>query len=128
MIIPVRCFTCGKVIGNKWATFMSFLADEYDEGYVTGVPSSGDSVPKRWLCAAFQNSWLGLWIVADESSVKRSEALDQLGLTRYCCRRMLLTHVDLIEKLLEYNRMHQSLILPLLVQVSKCCRRLFTLV
>jgi hypothetical protein len=69
MIIPVRCFTCGKVIGNKWATFMSFLADEYDEGYVTGVPSSGDSVPERWLCADFQNSWLGLWIVADESSV-----------------------------------------------------------
>jgi hypothetical protein len=32
---------------------------------------------------------------------------------------MLLTHVDLIEKLLEYNRMHQSLILPLLVQVPK---------
>jgi hypothetical protein len=30
-------------------------------------------------------------------------ALDQLGLNRYCCRRMLLTHVDLIEKLLRYS-------------------------
>lgn len=30
------------------------------------------------------------------------QALDDLGLTRYCCRRMLLTHVDLIEKLLRY--------------------------
>ena len=28
------------------------------------------------------------------------EALDGLGLKRYCCRRMVLTHVDLIEKLL----------------------------
>ncbi|KAL3085873.1 hypothetical protein niasHT_032470 [Heterodera trifolii] len=27
-------------------------------------------------------------------------ALDQLGLRHYCCRRMLLSHVDLIEKLL----------------------------
>ena len=34
--------------------------------------------------------------------VANSNALDELGLTRYCCRRMLLTHVDLIEKLLRY--------------------------
>jgi DNA-directed RNA polymerase I, II, and III subunit RPABC5 len=32
-----------------------------------------------------------------------SEALNQLGLKRYCCRRMVLTHVDLIEKLLDYS-------------------------
>lgn len=31
------------------------------------------------------------------------DALDKLGLKRYCCRRMLLAHVDLIEKLLSYK-------------------------
>ncbi|MCQ2819017.1 MAG: DNA-directed RNA polymerase subunit N [archaeon] len=63
MIIPIRCFTCGKVIGNKWDKYLELL-------------NNGTSA---------------------------SDALDQLGLRRYCCRRMLLTHVDLIEKILLYN-------------------------
>ncbi|XP_033110777.1 DNA-directed RNA polymerases I, II, and III subunit RPABC5 [Anneissia japonica] len=62
MIIPVRCFTCGKVVGNKWEAYLGLLQAEYSEG----------------------------------------DALDALGLKRYCCRRMLLAHVDLIEKLLNY--------------------------
>ncbi|KAJ2396074.1 DNA-directed RNA polymerase II subunit L [Coemansia sp. RSA 2559] len=69
MIIPVRCFTCGKVVGNKWEKYLELIEQEYTDG----------------------------------------EALDELGLKRYCCRRMVLTHVDLIEKLLQYNPQERSL-------------------
>lgn len=63
MIIPVRCFTCGKVIGNKWEKYQELIA-EYEE----------------------------------------KDVLDMLGMNRYCCRRMLLTHTELINKLLKYNK------------------------
>jgi hypothetical protein len=33
--------------------------------------------------------------------------MDQLGCKRYCCRRMIMTHVDLIEKLLKYATRYQ---------------------
>ena len=34
---------------------------------------------------------------------KPADAMNDLGLKRYCCRRMVLTHVNLIDKLLSYH-------------------------
>jgi DNA-directed RNA polymerase I, II, and III subunit RPABC5 len=32
MIIPVRCFSCGKVVGDKWETYLTYLQDDMSEG------------------------------------------------------------------------------------------------
>lgn len=39
--------------------------------------------------------------IYSESDVILSDAMDKLGCKRFCCRRMIMTHVDLIEKLLK---------------------------
>jgi DNA-directed RNA polymerase subunit N len=36
------------------------------------------------------------------------KALDKLGLKRYCCRRMLLSHVELIDEILEQDKYKES--------------------
>lgn len=69
MIIPIRCFSCGKVVGDKWETYLTLLQDE---------------------------------------TLTEGDALDQLKLKRYCCRVMVLTHVDLIEKYLRYNPLEKK--------------------
>lgn len=63
MIIPVRCFTCGKVIGDKWEHYLSLLRDGKTE----------------------------------------KEAMDILGLSRICCRRMIFTHVNIIDNMIKYS-------------------------
>jgi len=35
--------------------------------------------------------------------VKPGEALDSLGIKRYCCRRMFLSHVEAIDGFLEFS-------------------------
>jgi DNA-directed RNA polymerase subunit N len=62
MIIPVRCFTCGKLIADRWEEFARRV--------------KGGERPKK--------------------------ILDDIGMTRYCCRRMFITQVDVVDDLLRY--------------------------
>ena len=70
---------------------MEFLFGAARERYERRV-RFGASLGSRWSLTLY------VQLLCD------SDALDELQLKRYCCRRMVLTHVDLIEKLLHYNR------------------------
>jgi DNA-directed RNA polymerase subunit N len=68
MIVPVRCFTCGKVIGDKWENFATRVKEGEDAGRV----------------------------------------LDDLGVERYCCRRMLLSHVEIIDEIIKFYEARET--------------------
>ena len=78
MIIPIRCVTCGKVLADKYKFYQQKVADYKGEGE--------------------EDSVLGINYIKQGTKIETPEAkaLKELGLTRYCCRRHLLTHTDLI--------------------------------
>jgi len=63
MIIPVRCFTCGKVVGSAFPAFLARTRQGEEPRAV----------------------------------------LDAMGLKRYCCRRMILSHAELIDEVLPFG-------------------------
>jgi DNA-directed RNA polymerase subunit N len=63
MMIPVRCWSCGKVVASGYDKFVERVEE-------------GDEDPE--------------------------EVLDDIGLTRYCCRRMIVSHADVIDEAAAY--------------------------
>ncbi|KAI0665793.1 DNA-directed RNA polymerase, subunit N/Rpb10, partial [Trametes maxima] len=47
-IIPVQCFSCGKVVGDKWTAYYELLANDVPERLVNPAPSS--RALKRYCC------------------------------------------------------------------------------
>ncbi len=68
MIIPIRCFSCGNVIADKWERFVQMTSVE-------------------------------------QESIE--SALDDLKVTRYCCRRMFVSHVQLIDEVAPFSTHRQ---------------------
>jgi DNA-directed RNA polymerase I, II, and III subunit RPABC5 len=76
MIIPVKCFTCGKVLGDKYR----YYQEEVRKAKLARNMEVNDII---YLTRQFIDK------------TPEGEVMDQLGLTRYCCRRHILTHVDI---------------------------------
>ena len=77
MIIPMRCMNCGKHLADKWLYYQRHLQELQGDAYGKRTYFDGTSVP----------------------DTKEKQVMDKLGLTRYCCKKALLTHVDLIPKI-----------------------------
>ena len=76
MIIPVKCFTCGKVLADK---YLFYLNEVKKMKQVSGMDENEV-------------------IYLTENNVKKTPegvVMDMLQLDRICCRRHMLTHVDI---------------------------------
>lgn len=76
MIIPIKCFTCGNVLADKYLFYIKEVRRiKISEGMNT------DEV-----------------VYLDEEKMEKTpegKVLDRLNFTKMCCRRHMLTHVDI---------------------------------
>jgi DNA-directed RNA polymerase I, II, and III subunit RPABC5 len=82
MIIPIRCFTCGKVLANKWNYYVKKVNELEENGSKKVNLDIKTRDPKVYFKDNMQKT-----------------ILDHMGLDRMCCRRHMLGHVDLIDKI-----------------------------
>jgi len=81
MIIPIKCFTCGMVIADKYR----FYVEEVRKKKLTkkGNNESIDVDKVLYLTKEFHDK------------TPEGEVLDELNMNKMCCRRHFLTHVDI---------------------------------
>ena len=82
MLIPVRCFTCNEVLGDKWVPYVT----EVQKRKNSSNEIIDDTLDLKYIDVKQKNS---------EKSIE-GQVLDDLNLHKYCCRRMMLTNVHLI--------------------------------
>ncbi len=73
MIIPVRCFSCGRVIATDYLKFREEVEKIKENEH------------------------------RDPTSDEISKIFDNLGVKRYCCRRMIISHIDLIDEVINFD-------------------------
>ena len=76
MIIPIRCVSCNNVIAGKWLSYVDKVKELKKKD---GRPENDEIQYLNQLT----------------TKTAEGKALDELGINRMCCRRHILTHVDL---------------------------------
>jgi DNA-directed RNA polymerase subunit N (RpoN/RPB10) len=81
MIIPIRCFTCGRVMAD--------IADFYEseKEKLKDATDKGDKSDKKEVDKIYKNF----------EKIHTGEILNKLGLKRYCCRRNLIANIDMMD-------------------------------
>ncbi len=76
MIIPIKCFTCGNLLADKYLFYIKEVRQiKMNEGMNIGEV-----------------------VYLDEEKMEKTpegKVLDRLNFTKMCCRRHMLTHVDI---------------------------------
>jgi DNA-directed RNA polymerase subunit N (RpoN/RPB10) len=76
MIIPVKCFTCGNVLADKYRFYL-------------------EEVRKLKESKNQDNDRVVYLTTTNMEKTPEGVVLDDLGLKNVCCRRHMLTHVDI---------------------------------
>ena len=84
MIIPVRCFTCNNMIGDKWNPYIKLVLKEKQKSN------------KHTATEDLDIEYIAVDKGKDVEKSIEGKVLDKLGLHKYCCRRMMLGNVHLI--------------------------------
>ena len=70
MLIPVKCFTCGKVLADLYRYYITEVRKMNIDNVIYLTKVQTDKTPE-------------------------GEIMDRLNLNKMCCRRHMLTHVDI---------------------------------
>ena len=81
MIIPIKCFTCGMVLADKYRYYQSEVRKKKLAKKVGLDSNEIDKV--LYLTKEFHDK------------TPEGEVLDELNMKKMCCRRHFLTHVDI---------------------------------
>jgi len=103
MIIPVRCYTCGKVLADKYEYYKKELirkklALKSESEKNKDMDDLSDQFSKK----ANNNNKDPLMIDISIDDVKKTiagEIMDEIGLHRICCRKVMLTSIEIIDEI-----------------------------